>query len=124
MIRDIVGEYWVERLGLNGNGALVITVYEADTLEPDGSRVNENAIANARIYNQTTIWVEDPDNEGEFLEKGGTVRSDHARRALVQPRRRRRGGRDRTISASRNSPAARRAADCGTTSGWSTRPTR
>ncbi len=71
VIRNIVGEYWVERLGLNGNGAMVITVYEADTLEPDGTNAAALAIATARIYNQTTIWVPDPDNEGEFLEKGG-----------------------------------------------------
>jgi hypothetical protein len=71
VIRNIVGEYWVERLGSSGNGAMVITVYEADTLEPDGTNVAALAIANARIYNQTTIWVPDPDNEDEFLEKGG-----------------------------------------------------
>lgn len=69
VLRDLVGEYWVNRLGASGNGALVIAVYEADTLEPDGTRVYKNAIANARIYNKTTIWVEDPENEGELIEK-------------------------------------------------------
>jgi len=69
VLTDIVGEYWVNLLGASGNGALVIFAYEADTLEPDGSRVNKNAIANARIYNETTIWVEDPENEGEFIQK-------------------------------------------------------
>ena len=68
-LADIIGTYWVDQLGANGLGALVIFAYEADTLEPDGSRVNENAIANARIYNKTTIWVEDPENVGEFIEK-------------------------------------------------------
>jgi hypothetical protein len=71
VLRNIVGEYWVDRLGLNGNGALVITAYEADSLDPDGTNVAALAIANARIYNATTIWVPDPDNEGEFLEKNG-----------------------------------------------------
>jgi len=69
VLRDIVGEYWVDRLGLNGNGALVIAIYEKNTLEPDGTRVYKNAVVNARIYNETTIWKEDPDNEGEFLER-------------------------------------------------------
>lgn len=69
VLRDIVGEYWVGRLGASGNGALVIAVYEADTLEPDGTRVTKNAFANARIYNKTTIWVEDPENPDELIEK-------------------------------------------------------
>ena len=71
VLRDIVGEYWVSILGANGNGALVINAYEADTLEPDGTRVYKNAIANARIYNDATIWIEDPDNPGDFLEVPG-----------------------------------------------------
>jgi hypothetical protein len=69
VIRDIVGEYWVDNLGLNGNGALAIFAYEADTLEPDSTRVLKNAIANARIFNETRIWVEDEDNEGEFIQR-------------------------------------------------------
>lgn len=69
VIRNIVGQYWADTLGNDGNGALVIAVYEADTLEPDGTRVYKNAIANARIYNESTIWVEDPDNPGDFVEE-------------------------------------------------------
>ena len=69
VIRDIVGEYWVNILGLNGNGSLVIFVYEADTLEPDGTNVAALGVSNARIYNETTIWVPDPENEDEFLER-------------------------------------------------------
>jgi hypothetical protein len=69
VIREIVGEYWVSQLGANGNGAMVVFAYEADTLEPDGTRVDRLAIANARIYNDTTIWVEDPNNPGEFIEE-------------------------------------------------------
>ncbi|HSL18005.1 MAG TPA: hypothetical protein VLB51_08880 [Methylomirabilota bacterium] len=69
VIRDIVGEYWFDQLGLIGNGSLVIFAYEADTLEPDSTRVLRNAIANARIYNDTTIWVEDDENPDEFVER-------------------------------------------------------
>jgi len=69
VIRDIVGEYWVNLLGANGNGALVIFAYEADTLEDDGTRVLKNAIANARIYNEATQWIEDPENEDEFIQR-------------------------------------------------------
>lgn len=69
VLRDLVGEYWTAQLGANGIGALVVAAYEADTLEPDGTRVYKNAIVNARIYNDTTIWVEDPENEGEFIER-------------------------------------------------------
>jgi hypothetical protein len=69
VIRDIVGEYWAGQLGLNGQGAVVVAAYEADTLEDDGSRVYKNAVVNARIYNDTTIWEEDEDNPGEFIER-------------------------------------------------------
>jgi hypothetical protein len=68
-IRDIVGEYWLSTVGSSGNGAMIVAAYEADTLEPDGTRVYRNAVVNARIYNDTTVWVEDPDNEGEFIER-------------------------------------------------------
>lgn len=71
VLRNIVGEYWVDQLGLNGLGAMVIMAYEADTLEPDGTNVAALAISTARIYDQTTIWEPDPENEGEFIEKGG-----------------------------------------------------
>jgi hypothetical protein len=69
VIRDIVGEYWVDALGASGNGALVVFAFEADSLEDDGTMVAEDAVVNTRIYNETTIWVEDPDNEGEFIER-------------------------------------------------------
>jgi len=68
VLRDIVGEYWSLIAGLNGNGSLVVASYEADTLEPDGTRVFKNVIVNARIYNDTTIWIEDPDSPGDFIE--------------------------------------------------------
>ncbi|HOC43969.1 MAG TPA: hypothetical protein PKJ99_13210 [Thermoanaerobaculales bacterium] len=68
VLRDIVGEYWVDQAGLNGMGAMVVFAYEADTLEDDGTRVYRNAIANARIYNDTTRWDRDPDGHG-FIEE-------------------------------------------------------
>ncbi len=68
-LRDIVGEYWGGTVGASGNGAMVVASYAADTLEDDGSRVYRNAIVNARIYNDTTVWIEDPDNPGEFIER-------------------------------------------------------
>ena len=68
VLRDIVGEYWSAVAGLNGNGSLVVVSYEADTLEPDSTRVFKNVIVNARIYNDTTIWEEDPNNPGDFIE--------------------------------------------------------
>jgi len=69
VLRDIVGEYWSASIGANGNGSLVAAAYEADTLEDDGSRVYRNAVVNSRIYNDTTIWVEDDENPGEFVER-------------------------------------------------------
>ncbi|MGD8441566.1 MAG: hypothetical protein PVG53_13630 [Holophagae bacterium] len=69
VLRDIVGEYWSGSIGANGNGSLVAAAYEADTLEDDGTRVYRNAVVNSRIYNDTTIWVEDDENPGEFVER-------------------------------------------------------
>jgi len=69
VIRDIVGEYWANILGSNGNGSLIVMAYEAGTLEADGTKVAKNAIANARIYNEARQWVEDSDNPGEFLDR-------------------------------------------------------
>lgn len=63
-LRDVIGEYWVDQAGLNGLGGMVIFAYEADTLEDDGTRVFRNAVANARIYNETSLWLPDPDGHG------------------------------------------------------------
>lgn len=71
-IENIVGTYWPDDAGVNGNGALVVFAYEADTLEDDGTRVYRNAIVNSRTYNQTSIFEPDPENEGEFLETDAT----------------------------------------------------
>jgi len=68
VLRDLIGEYWVDQAGLNGMGAMVVFAYEADTLEDDGTRVYRNAIANARIYNDTTRWERAPDGHN-FIEE-------------------------------------------------------
>ncbi len=69
VLRDVVGEYWVEQAGLGGLGAMVIFAYEAGTLEDDGTKVDALAIANARIFNDTTVWV--PEGHG-FVEEPAT----------------------------------------------------
>ncbi|MEE4272626.1 MAG: hypothetical protein V2I67_13180 [Thermoanaerobaculales bacterium] len=69
VLRDVLAEYWLDILGANGIGAMVVAGYEADTLEDDGSRVNRNITINARIYNVDVQWVEDDDNPGEFIEE-------------------------------------------------------
>jgi len=68
VLRDVVGEYWLESSGLNGLGAMVIFVYESGTLEDDGTRTDALGIANARIYNESSMWAPDPDGHG-FIEE-------------------------------------------------------
>jgi len=72
VLRDPVGEYWATLENVQHSGALVIFAYEANTLEDDGTRVVKNAIVNSRVYTPFTFFVEDPDNEGEFLQRSGT----------------------------------------------------
>ncbi len=57
---------------LTGTGALTIFAYEAGTLDDEGGRTVRNIIVNTRTYNQTTVWVEDDDNEGEFIQEDAT----------------------------------------------------
>lgn len=71
VLRDLVGEYWVDQVGLNGMGGMIVFAYEADTLEDDGTRVYRNAIANARIFNDTLRWERDPNGHG-FVEVPGS----------------------------------------------------
>jgi hypothetical protein len=75
VLRDVIGQYWVDQIGLNGLGAMVVFAYEADTLEDDGTRVYRNAIVNARIYNATTFWQPDPDGHG-FTEQPASFGQD------------------------------------------------
>jgi hypothetical protein len=68
VLTDIVGEYWSEVASSGSSGALVVFGYEAESLEPDGSRVPRNILVNSRTYTEDTVLEEDPDNEGEYLE--------------------------------------------------------
>jgi hypothetical protein len=71
VLRDLIAEYWVDQSGLNGMGAMILFAYEADTLEDDGTRVYRNAVANARIFNDTVKWERDPNGHG-FIEVPGS----------------------------------------------------
>jgi hypothetical protein len=72
VLRDPVAEYWGTVDGVPNTGAVVVFAYEADTLEDDGTRVYKNAIVNSRAYTPSSFYIEDPDNEGEFLPRSGT----------------------------------------------------
>jgi hypothetical protein len=72
VLTDVVSEYWATLESVANTGALIVFAYEADTLEDDGTRVFKNAIVNSRAYTPTIRYVEDPDNEGEFLPINGT----------------------------------------------------
>ena len=72
VLSDPIGDYWAPEFGFAGTGAIVLFAYESGSLEDDGTRVNKNVILTSRIYNKTTIWVPDEDNEGEFIEKNAT----------------------------------------------------
>ncbi len=70
---DIVGEYWKDDLGgLSYLGALVVFAWESGTLTDESNGTPRNVLVESRTYNETTVWVEDPDNEGEFIEKPTT----------------------------------------------------
>ncbi|GEM_PF-662957 len=72
-LEDIVGEYWKsERGGFSNLGALVIFAWESGTLTEDSNGTPRNILVESRTYNETTVWVEDPENEGEFIEKPTT----------------------------------------------------
>jgi hypothetical protein len=72
VVRDPVGQYWGTIEGVAQSGTMVVFAYEADTLEDDGTRVFRNAIVNSRAYTPSSVFVEDPDNEGEYLPVTGT----------------------------------------------------
>lgn len=67
-LEDVVETYWPEHIGINGQGALVVFSFLADSLEDDGSREYRNMTVSSRTYNTATLWEPDPDNEGEFIE--------------------------------------------------------
>jgi hypothetical protein len=64
-----LGDYWYEELGsLISRGAFAIFAFEAGT---DGATMR-NIVVTSRTYATTTIFVEDPDNEGQYLEETAT----------------------------------------------------
>jgi len=68
VLEDVVEAYWPTHSGLNGQGALVVFSYLADSLEDDGSREYRNMTVSSRTFNTATLWEPDPENDGEFLE--------------------------------------------------------
>ncbi len=72
VLRDPIGNYFLNQDGTGTSGAFVIFVYEADTLEDDGTRVLKNAIVNTRVLTTTDLYRPDPENEGEFVPVSGT----------------------------------------------------
>jgi len=72
-LKDVIGEHWTADLGrLSEIGAFVIFAWESGTLEDDGTSTPRNITVSSRTYNETTIWVPDPENEGSFLEQDAT----------------------------------------------------
>jgi len=68
VLEDVVST-WLDQLAVGTSlGAMVIFAYEAGTLDQPDGRVFRNAVAHTRTYNETTIWVPDPDNPDEFVE--------------------------------------------------------
>jgi len=72
VLRDPIGNYFANEDGSANSGAFVIFVYEANTLEDDGTRVLKNAIVNTRVFTPTLLYRPDPVNDGEFLPVTGT----------------------------------------------------
>ena len=72
VVRDPVGQYWGTLDGVANSGTMIVFAYEANTLEDDGTRVFKNAIVNSRAFTPSNFFVEDPDNEGEYLPVNGT----------------------------------------------------
>jgi hypothetical protein len=72
IVRDPIGQYWGTSDGIENSGAIVVFIYEAESLQADGTRELKNAIVNSRVYTPFTFFEADPDNEGEFVEVEGT----------------------------------------------------
>jgi hypothetical protein len=47
---------------------MIVFAHEAGSLDADGNRVFRNAVVHARVYNQTQIWEQDPDDDTVFTE--------------------------------------------------------
>jgi hypothetical protein len=64
-----LGDFWYDELGgLTSRGAFAIFAFEAGT---DGAS-QRNIVVTSRTYATTTFFIEDPDNEGEYLEQTAT----------------------------------------------------
>jgi hypothetical protein len=72
VVRDPVGQYWGTLDGVANSGTMVVFAYEANTLDDEGTRVFRNAIVNSRAYTPSNFFIEDRDNEGEYLPVNGT----------------------------------------------------
>jgi len=72
VLRDPIGNYFLDSEGSGTSGAFVIFAYEANTLDDDGTRVYRNAIVNTRVYTPTDLFRRDPENDGEFVPVTGT----------------------------------------------------
>jgi len=72
-LRDVVGQYWSDQFGTRADlGGLVVFAYQAGTLDAGGDRQYRNVVVQSRTYNDTTVWVPDPDNTGQFIQKAAT----------------------------------------------------
>ncbi len=72
ILRDPIGNFWGTSEGTANSGAIVVFVYEAGSLQEDGTRELKNAIVNTRVYTPFTFYQPDPENDDEFLEVEGT----------------------------------------------------
>lgn len=72
ILRDVVGEYWADEAGVSNSGAIVVFAWEAGTLADDGTRTARNVIVNSRVFTPMTFFLEDSENEGEFVQTTGT----------------------------------------------------
>ncbi len=73
-LEDVVGAYWLEDFARSASlGAIVIFAYEAGTADDP---VYRNVVAQSRTYNETTVWVPDPESADPdnptFIEKPAT----------------------------------------------------
>lgn len=72
VLADILQAHFEEELPITGTGGLVFFAYEAGTLDATDGRVLRSIIVASRTYNETFHWIEDPDNEGEFIQEAIT----------------------------------------------------
>jgi hypothetical protein len=72
-LQNIVGNYFLDLYETTSLlGGLAIFAYEAGTLDSTDGEVYRNIVVQGRNHTTATIWVEDPDNEGQFVEEPTT----------------------------------------------------